>query len=1183
MGSTPENQLNLGFAQIGDFRVAKRVGMGTRDAMVKTNEMYHSMSCTMTRTPQSSVTINLTSDDEELPHTALRSRSTRRDVGAPSSTPINDDRPASPIFTSTLKRSTSDNGLCQLLNHRETHGEVSTLRINPLRSRDLRTLTDSHLYDMLVCAETKGDCAYDELPTENRYRPLPSSNLGHLGNGLSSQSVVTQGVTQSTPETGLEQTLSMNLAFANNRLETIESWGGKTNRKRNQPMDAVTGQERRVKGPKRRKEMNEGEDQADGIVMEQTAMRTRAEERRRTRDEERLKSRARRNAARLTSDNAFKEQKRDRQAGYQTAFVLDRAVDLTLETPSEDDLFTEEQISSPRTARGILDYQGRYPNIKHERENSRPDAREGGPPSTSSVLQAVTFSDDDFTVETRKPELPDTLIVGTLGGSPMTDVRQVTENGAIEGFIRSSVSSRPIHILHAPELPVQELSKTAIKSHDGVVESALPSAAPEAYSMEIDDNLHSGDLCCEAVSSVPVEVLSYPDRDLATTGQRSEVPSDESQDQMASVTSDLAEAYLIKSLQDIDSQKQRTRLITFEDELNLIARNKKARRDAYPVQYRARHRTGTHGLHRRVYVSQRSAGDGTQPVAPFSKSNKPQRPSAAGVEPARNNTFPSRQNREPERQVETQRSSSTSSHDSQVHSMLASSTCPKGFAAWTMLDDNSSGIVEGAEKTQRKRDYGAERLRREDKRHQEEQAQDLVGSSYSQISSGISSSQSTDPQPVQRKNKTAYNARRNKRRREQRSLARELGQGKVMSSPNSTRTVSFTLAANHDGEQVDLETIDTLMATISEDELKRIRSEKVSSQRRGQEDQKLSAIKAALKRFKPDEGQNIDMDSQRSAPANENNAETQPEILYRYESTSSSDEDDDEQVGKRRELQYAEQVATVQTVDTVTAGTPDHVIINPFRQTKGGKGLSPASRAILEAEEVKLKDLAGCPASGMSQESDDDDKIEHGVAQAHFQYFVERIEYFHNENKDEIEGTTYGPYFLLEEANIVAREILTPAQRGLEICPPSYVGLGKDATGMDSYDLEVKDGRIETSINRKLYPPQKLPRSIINHFRPEKSYIAYQKVVPDDGPASTRTLGVFTVPDLANKEAGMAWLANATNELTLCERDRIKKIEIESGMRRILVELEEREGLFRDWVGEVEFWVEEHDTRGPRN
>ncbi|KAL9101687.1 MAG: hypothetical protein Q9187_009208 [Circinaria calcarea] len=137
---------------------------------------------------------------------------------------------------------------------------------------------------------------------------------------------------------------------------------------------------------------------------------------------------------------------------------------------------------------------------------------------------------------------------------------------------------------------------------------------------------------------------------------------------------------------------------------------------------------------------------------------------------------------------------------------------------------------------------------------------------------------------------------------------------------------------------------------------------------------------------------------------------------------------------------------------------------------------------------------------------------------------------------------------------------------------------------MDRYDLEVKDGRIEISITKKPCPPRKLPASITAHFRPEQSYIAYQKVDPDEGPASTYTLGVFTVPDLANKAAGRAWLVRTTDDLSSSSpRDQIKKIEIESGLRKTLGELEERDGLFRDWAGEDEFWVEEHETLGPRN
>ena len=1179
MGSTLEDQSIRGLAQIDSFIIARRLGIGNRDGMVKTKEMDQSRSCKTTRTPQDSVMIDLTSDDKEFPLIALSSRVTKRDVDAPSPTPIVIGRSAFPIFASKSQKTIAYNGPGQLQKHQDNRNVVSMRHTTPLRSGDLRSLNDSHLYDMLVCAEIKEDYDHQQPWMENRDRPPPHSNLGHLGNRLNSQSTIAQKVTQSTPETRLEQTPLRSSAFGNHRPDLMESWAGSINLNRNQPMGAVLGQDKRIDGSKRRKVMIEEEDQADGIIVEQTAMRTKAEERRGKRDEERLKSRARRNVARLTSDNIFNEQKRDRQARYQITSGPDKVVDLTLETPSKDNISTEEKDCMLRTARETSNYQGKHLDMMHGSEFSRPDQHKGGLPSTSSMLQAETHFSNDFTAETRSVELVDILPVRQVGESGVTDVGQVAENCAIKGVFCSGASTKPIHIPNASELLVPELPKTVTKLGDGVVEPTLPSA----HRMEMDDHLLPEDLFDEAASSTPVAVLSYPDNDIAITSQSSKVPSDGCRDRMASVTSDLAAAHLIKSLQDIDSQKQRTRMISFEDELKLIATNRKAKRDAFPVQHGAHHGTGTSGLHQGVSGSQRSAGNDPYLVVPLTQSSKLKKLSTVQVEPVRH-PFPNRESREPERQVGIQQSGSTLLHESQFHPTLASSTSPKGFAAWATLDDNPSGTIDRTGKTQRTRDYRAERLRREDKRLREEQDQYLLESCFSQVSRGISSSQATDPKPLCIKRTPAYNARKNARKREKYRLARDFKQGNIINSPKSTETTCVTLAANHDGEQVDLENINTFgptmfsRSTISEDQLKRIRSEKASSQRICQEEQKLLAIKSALERFNPDGRQNVDMDCHPSALVNAKNADAQPAVLGRYESSSSSDEyEDKEQAEKRRNVRHAERLMTVPTVNT-----PDDVTTDPFRQTKGGKGLSPTTLATLEAE-VRLKDLAVCPESGMSQTSDDDDEKGHGVAQVHFQYYVERIEYFHGENKDEVGKTTYGPYFLLEEANLVAREILTPAQRGLEICPPSYVGLGKDATGMDSYDLEVKDGRIETSITKMPCPPRKLSRSITSRFRPEKSYITYHKVVPDNGPTVTRTLGVFTVPDLANKEAGMAWLASTTDGLTASEINRIKKIEVESSMRRTLAELEDKEGLFRDWVGEDEFWVEEHATRGPRN
>ena len=1067
--------------------------------VVKTDIEGRSKSRTVTRDPQDGVMIDLTGDDEELSHTTLRCRNTRGGIDASFPTAIIAGRPDMSFLPSTVQKANSDNGLGQLQNHQNTYTEVLAHRTSPMRTGDLRKLNDVNLYDMLMRAEAPEDSDNGEPATENKYESRRSPNLDYSENLLDFQTNVAQRLTQDSPGDGLKQKLSRLPPSANSTLEPVKSLGGPMHQRRSQPMDEDAEQDRRIMDPKRRRVTNEEEDHTDGIVVEYTAMRIKAEEKRKKRDDNKPKSKEKRNAARLSSDKAFNEQRVIRLAGSPPSSGLDKVVNLSFGTPTEDLLLTKGNPSlSP--AMESSHYQRRYLDTSPDSELLKPEGHKWEPPSTS-VLQALPLSSECIAVKKGTQTLLDTSNTETSTEICMADVGQVAEGCAPEESPMSDVPSKPIHLVNASDPFIQEHFNAVVKSHDGAKEPPFPPAAPEDHNMGINDSLRLEDSFGEETMSTAAEIFDHPNGGIASATQSSELAPDDCRERMASVAPDFALAHLIKSLRDIDSQKQRTRMISFEDEKQLIAMNENTRRDECSAQCRSWQSTDA--------------------------------------------------------QVECQKQNSNPSS--------------MGFAAWAKLNDiPSSEVVQGTAKPKRKRDRQAEKLRRVEKNRREKEVEDLCAPS--QVSSVKSSHQPTNSHSSKSKKSLASNSRRNERRRKERRLARELRQPNDINSLYSKRTLSISSAADHDGQQVDLEDVDISEAAIVEYERKRMLSEKASSQRKGQEEQKLLAVKSALKRFNPG-------NSERSTPVNQPNVGPQLAREYYSESSSSSDEDEDEaQVERKIEFQHHERPAILPT-----ATLSDKVATSSSRQTKGGKGLSRAVLAAWETEKSRKEEVAVCPKIDTFPANDDENESEHGVAEAHFQYTVERVEYFYHENKEDVEGKTYGPFFLLEEANLIACKVLTPAQRGLDIRPPWYGGTGKDVGGMDRYDLEVKDGRIEISITKKPCPPRKLPKSITAHFRPEKSYIAYQKFVPDEGPASTYTLGVFTVPDLANKEAGRAWLVRTTDDLSSSQRDQIKRIEVESGMRKTLAELEERDGLFRDWAGEDEFWVEEHETRGPRN
>ncbi|KAL9110301.1 MAG: hypothetical protein Q9187_008071, partial [Circinaria calcarea] len=969
IGNTLENHPALGLFQVENPANRKRLAMGTRDVVVKTHVEGHAGSRTVTKDPQDRVMIDLTGDDETLSHTTLRCRNTRGGIDASFPTTIIVGGPDMSILPITVQKANFDIGLGQFQNHQNTYTEVLAHRTSPLRTGDLRKLDDIHLHDMLMRAGAPEDSDNGEPATENKYGSRRSPKLDHSGNVLDFQTTVAQRVTQDPPGTGLKQKLSRHSASINSMLEPVKSLGGPIDQRRSQSMGGAAEQDRKIMDPKRLRITNEEEDHNDGIVVEYTAMRVKAEEKRKKRDDNRPKSKEKRNAARLSSDKAFNEQRGVRLAGSPPTSRLDKVVNLSFETPTEDVLFTEGN-PSLRPATESSNYQRRHPDMRHDSELLRPEGHRWNLPSTS-VLQALPLSSECIAVKTGIQKLLDTSNTETSAEFCRADVGQAAE-GCVPGeSLISDVPSKPIHLVNASDPFIQEHFNAAIKSHDGATESPFPPVAPENNNMGINDSSRLEDSFGEDTMSIVTEVFDCPNGGIASATQRSELAPGDCRERMESVAPDFAVAHLIKSLRDIDSQKQPTRIISLEDEKQLIAMNEKTRRDESSVQYRARQSTG------------------------------------AQVKCQKQNLNPS----------------------------------SMGFAAWAKLNDTpSSETVEGTVKPKRKRVRQAEKLRRVDKGRREEEVEGLLGCGPTQVSSVKSSHQSTNSQPSKSKRGLASNSRRNERKPKEYRLAKELTQRNDINNPDSKRTLSFSSAEDHNGQQVDLEDVAISEAAISESERKRIRSEKASFQRKGEEEQKLLAVKSALEQFNPGR-QNVGMDSERSAPVNQPKIGPQLAIKHCYESSSSSDEDeDDAQVEKKIVFQQNERPAIVST-----ATLSDNVATSSFRQTKGGKGLSPAVLAAWEAERSRKEDVAVCSKMDTFPANDDDNESEHSVAEVHFQYIVERVEYFYHENKEDVEGKTYGPFFLLEEANTVAREILTPAQRGLEICPPWYGGTGKDA------------------------------------------------------------------------------------------------------------------------------------------
>lgn len=211
-------------------------------------------------------------------------------------------------------------------------------------------------------------------------------------------------------------------------------------------------------------------------------------------------------------------------------------------------------------------------------------------------------------------------------------------------------------------------------------------------------------------------------------------------------------------------------------------------------------------------------------------------------------------------------------------------------------------------------------------------------------------------------------------------------------------------------------------------------------------------------------------------------------------------------------------------------------------------------------------------------------------------YHISRKEYLHDEDPTTVPHTTDGPYWSLAQANSLAATDVHLERGAVHILAPMEFTLTIDALGMRTHTICSNGGTITTAVERVLVPPSRARGPMADKaWLPRRMFVVLEQGRRGDGDEkvpraeSVRTRGLFTVLDLANREASRWALERRTARLGDSGLDGFVKAEMGMRAREHLERLDREERTFEsscvgvDGGGVVEVWVEEHPVVGPRN
>ena len=357
-------------------------------------------------------------------------------------------------------------------------------------------------------------------------------------------------------------------------------------------------------------------------------------------------------------------------------------------------------------------------------------------------------------------------------------------------------------------------------------------------------------------------------------------------------------------------------------------------------------------------------------------------------------------------------------------------------------------------------------------------------------------------------------------------------------------------------------------------------------------EERIALVKAKLAKYS---SQNISgMDVQNS---DQHDIEVQPVDLEAFSNTygnvsaSSSDEDEDEEHAKQRQMQQHDRL-------DFTRGRPRKTVPETFASEKSvftGKRIprkttEPQVYIPANTTEDEMADVGSeeCPNITKSDgETANEDILWH--------YFVNcKMKRTDEDSEEDALEDPCGTFLTKEEANKVANTKLQSFIKDSSL--GMSVGWTVDALGLQTCFYRDDSIDVELAVSRDLVRKAKLPKSAGRI--PKVVYGVYHcviqrfhgKRIPDK--YTFIHVASCSVLDMANREAGKAWLAHELRELV--DSSYMREVEgpdLQNKMRKRLDALEEEGGFFiqqgrhakEDHEMEVEVWVDEKEVQGPRN
>jgi len=214
-------------------------------------------------------------------------------------------------------------------------------------------------------------------------------------------------------------------------------------------------------------------------------------------------------------------------------------------------------------------------------------------------------------------------------------------------------------------------------------------------------------------------------------------------------------------------------------------------------------------------------------------------------------------------------------------------------------------------------------------------------------------------------------------------------------------------------------------------------------------------------------------------------------------------------------------------------------------------------------------------------------------------YNITRKEYLNDEDPTTVPHTTDGPYWSLAQANAIAATDVHRERGAVRILAPMEFTLTIDALGMRTHSICSNGGTITTAVERVLVPPSRARGPMADKaWLPRRMFVVLEREARrGDGnekvprARAVRTRGLFTVLDLANREASRWVLERQAAKLGDCQLDQVIRAEKVMRAREHLERLDRDGKTFESSCvvedggggGVVEVWVEECPVVGPRN